>query len=290
MGFRADLDVSSYLENVGWGGERAPAVEPDLPVFPVLRGSGPVAWTTCTVIAVRYSIWDPNGYYRALGFVFPFHGITRAKLRLAALRKIAEAGIENEYYTYIFKFLKTKVCRDFYDNLPFCEPFIDPYISAWIKGEAAKVASARILAGELEVDQDSVLDEWGLVGTGGDDEVPSDSVSQKPEEEGPVNYIWSWKWAYYLWFSHGGAGTTDRLARWQELLVAVCAARGYRRQLAVGLMGEQPHDVLVKFVQGHTVVFLHEDVEPTQELALRAIVESRGITGEMTEEITNGCS
>lgn len=258
MGFRADLDVSSYLEQVGFAARPEP--ERELSEHPVRRGSGPVDFTTCTEIAPSYSVWDTNGWYRALGFSWPYRGITRKALRLAYY---GVDGQSSERLTYYVNRLLQPAVRAEYDATPLGEIFWgDKYVHQTIRTNASLEAGRRNARGE-RADQESVMDGWGLYTPSDEDEVPS--TSDKSETSDPPPSVWAWQYGYYLWKST--MYDPDRLSRWQDLLVAAFARAGARRRISVGYMGRNPRRALRLDLGDRVVLFLHEDQEPTSQLA-----------------------
>jgi hypothetical protein len=276
-GFREPLDIAEYQRKVGMS--YAPESEPELPDRPVRRGWGPAVCSTETALVVRYTVWDVNGYYRSLGFAFPYRGITKRDLMRAYLDRLYD-----EYATYAFKILINARFRAMYDELPFGDPLIDKYLSHEIRKAATSAAVRRRWRGEEDVDQESVMDEWGLYSPQDGDDVPSpdQDSSRKRELSEPDPTVWRWDWGYYLWRSR--SRDLRRLARWQELLVAEFAARGVRRQFAVGFLGQQPHRAVQVLVGEQLVLLLNEDVEPEQDLAIQ-MVASCTTTGEVAKEI-----
>lgn len=261
MGFRADLDIESYLEQVGFAGPR-PEPEIVLPEAPVRRGAGPVDFTTCTELAPSYTVWDANGWYRALGFTWPYRGITKTALRLAYY---AVGGQDSERLTYYVNRLLRPQVRAEYDATPLGEIFWgDKYVHQTIRTNASLEAGRRNARGE-HADQESVMDSWGLYTPTDEVEVPS--ASEKSERSDPSPSVWAWRYGYYLWKSV--TYDPDRLSRWQDLLVAAFAAAGARRRISVGFMGGNPRRALQLDLGDRVVLFLHEEQEPTEELATR---------------------
>jgi hypothetical protein len=264
------------------------AIQPVIEV-PVLCGEGPPAWSTCTDldIAPRH-IHDGNHYYRALGFEWPFRGITRRDL-MRAYRRTVGAGQDGEnaaYATYALSQLLDPEVRWHYDRMPFGRQLIDKYLAEMIRKKAIQDAAEAQKRGH-EVTPDDLLRMWG---------VPTEPIEPVDDAEGPlVDTVQNpsalsdltdtvpdaWPWGYYTWRSSCGDG--DRLARWQELLLAVAQARSLRARFAIGFVGRTPREWVVAQLQSCFVIFLHEAVEPTGVLAALAVDEVTRVIHEVTE-------
>lgn len=246
---------------------------------PVLRGEGPPDWSTCTEldIAPRH-IHDGNFYYRALGFEWPFRGITRRDLMRAYRRTVGvgQDGEDAAFVTYALSQLLDSEVRWHYDRLPFGRQLIDQYVAAKIRKKAIQEAAAA-QAGGYEVTPDDLLRMWGVptepIEPVVDAEEPLVDTEQNPSALSDLTDTVpdAWPWGYYLWRSSCGDG--DRLARWQELLLAVARARRLRVRFAIGFVGRTPKEWVVTQHQDCVVIFLHEAVEPTGALAALAVDE-----------------
>lgn len=275
MGFRAPLDTREYERAVGL--LSAPQREETLPETPVVRGFETPEFSTDTRIAVRYQIWDTNGWYASLGFSWPFQGITVKAMRLAYLER---GGPSDDRLTWILKALRNKHVRAFYDALEYGEYFEgDPVFQRWIATEAAREASRQRAAG-LSADFDSVMAGWGFdLGSGDpvdDTQGDQDKISEGSEESDGTVRFYDWDWGYYLWRSR--SHDLDRLSRWQDLLVSEFARAGVRQRICVGFMGRQPHRASVCRLSrsNKIVMLLHEDVQPTQDLAALVVASFTG--------------
>jgi hypothetical protein len=273
MGFREPLDTSAYQAAVGL--LSAPPREEKLPDNPVVRGFNTPEFTTENRVAVRCQIWDVNGWYTALGFQYPFQGITIAQLRLAYLER---GGPDSERLTWIIKALRNRHVRAFYDSLEFGEFYQgDPVFQRWLAVKAAQHASFLRARGDRSADFESVLADWGF-----DLEDEEDPIDETRDDQGTVSDssetpgFYDWGWGYYLWRSR--SRDLARLARWQDLLVTEFARAGVRRRICVGYMGHQPHRATVCRLSrsNRVVMLLHEDVQPTQDLAAQVVASYTG--------------
>lgn len=283
MGFRPPLDIADYVDRLGGDGARSigyraqrprtPSVgysSDDLadrlaqvdPEKPFLRGWGPAEASTCTDVELTPTvIWDVNGYYRALGFEFPYRGITRKDLREGYQRVGGQRSVKT---TYAFKQLLDPYVRFDYDRMELGDRFFDDFVSEEIKLSAVKEAGRRTAESGEVVDGEEILDEWGLKSVS-DDKAPKPRNAKVSDPDAKV----PWEWAYYLWQS--GEDNRDRLARWQEMLISGFARNGIRRMVSVGFFGKQPHSWVSARVGNRTVIFLSEDVEPTAQMAEQAV-------------------
>jgi hypothetical protein len=268
VGFRASLHVEDLIGDIGWepGTDRFASVQREERdrFAPRLRGNRDWAVaSTCTeLVCSPPVIWDANGYYRAHGFSWPYRGITRRDLRQAHHQR----GIEDRWLTYALKQLCDPRIRRAYDATPLGEPFLDAYVQFWLKSQAAGKASRESeRAGEVITPED-VLSDLGY------DIDPAQDLSSTPPVEDPETggtVSAPWTWAYYQ--HRSTCDDSDRLGRWQEMLVKAFARVGTRRRFAVGFVGRQAHQWVAGEVHGHLVVFLNDRIEPTSELAAIAV-------------------
>lgn len=287
-GARPPLDVAEYIHNLGEAGSHlgtgrlrpkaAPALDrsslnshtgvQEDPSRPVLHGQGPVEASTCTGLQVTpTAIWDVNGYYRRLGFGWPFTP-TRVELRTAYGSMGASPSPE---VAYSFKQLWNRWIRADYDRAPLGEPYFDDLVSESLKREARVEAGRRWARDGVEVDPRKVLEDWGLTlpEESGDQSSPAeprdkpDRPSVTPEAEE------FWPWAFYLWRST--KTSTGHLARWQEMLISRFAFMGMQEKFSVGYFGKQPHSWVSVKVGRRRVILLNEHAEPTIEMARQAV-------------------
>lgn len=210
-------------------------------------------------------IWDANRYYRSLGFAWPFRGITVKQLRLAYMDR---DGQSSEFLTYVLKMLRNPEIRRAYDLTPFGRQFLDRYVQDMLKRqaiEAARKFNEMRGFGPERTAQD-VLNEWGF----GVDPEGSSEQPDVPKVSVPDATVKTpWMYSYYLWRSD--CDDTERLARWQELLRAEFVRSGMKLRFAVGFMGRNARRWVTGEVEGRLVVYLHEDVDPTEEMAVAAV-------------------
>lgn len=239
---------------------------------PTRVGTGPATCSTCTEVALAAPAfaWDVNAWYRTLTIAFPYVHATSGALSKAY---VACGGQESARATYYLKRLLNKAVRGLYDTHPLGERFLDDeYVQAEMKAAAQAEASRRSATGSY-TSATEVLDEWGynleendatVVDTV-EESVQDMTAPESPKTQQPAE----WMYSYWLWNSLGNKGT-DRLERWQRDLVSTLSRQGHRLHLAVGYVGDHDQPFRVHRVEGHWVVFLHEQAEPTVELAALA--------------------
>jgi hypothetical protein len=266
MGFKPALDLSRYQP----GRRRGDLQGPQSFDKPEIGGYGPTQASTCVALATR-TIHDVNGYYRALGFTPPYRGITRRSLRLAYHR----LGGENDVYlTQVFKLLLDAEQRREYDAAQPGKKHLDLLQIHMLDELVKREASRRHPEFDTRATQREILEEMGLPIP--DEDSPSgqypDGEDKTPEivhtEDLPDDH--PWLWGYYLLGT--GRSDVDRLARWQELLVSALAALEVETLVAVGFIGRGRTDsrFVVGEAYGVRTVFLREDLEPDQEMAVAA--------------------
>lgn len=267
MGFRADLDISSYVEGTILAPEvTAPAPQGPSP-SPEMVDDGPIQFSTCVELEpYPPTSCDARGFYRALGFVWPYTWVTRRQLGDAY--QLLE-GHRDEWLTHAFRILIGFTSRREYDATRFGELYLDLYAEKAIR-RLAKEAAEKTGASE-----EAILDEMGLRLT---DVEPTYLEPNEPVGDGdqpftdddvavsvPADTLRSWPWGYYLW--HSAASDTGRLAIWQAALVRAFARAGLRQRLGVGLVGQASDEVIIGQRAGEMVIFLNERTQPTDELA-----------------------
>lgn len=293
-GFRADLDVTTYVDRLGGGAsavlggsghpgaarERNQVVVDAQPYeyeHPMLFGREDMADTsTSTALTVTPAvIWDVNGYYRALGIPFPHRPVTRGTLARAHM---AAGGLDDRWKTYCLNQLLDATVRPVYDRRPLGEPYLDDYWDEWFRKQARLELGRRIALGEVIAEDaegpeavTEVLQEWGLK-TLGPDQVGSsgNAPTVAPQPQKTTSLIWS----YYLWRCSFAsvARRADRLDTWRTLLVAAFREAGIHDfRFRVGFLGKEPNPWMRVAWEGHQVFFLHKDQEPTTEYAAQAV-------------------
>jgi hypothetical protein len=231
-------------------------------------------------------IFDVNGYYRELGFTFPYAGITRRQLRLAFLARNGESSIR---LTYIMGQLLNPVSRREYDLMRYGDLYLDRDIQEWFRRKALDEVRQRTPEGHSPRSTvDEVLQEWGLDGDT-PEEPGMDSVGevgQDPEDPTDEGLPVPWTWSYYLWSSR--STDTDKLGRWQGKLIHELHSCGKRIRFCVGFSSRKRKARWATGVIGrHIVIFLREDVEPTDELAALAV---DAVLREHTDEAEKGAT
>lgn len=273
--FRPPLDIRGYIDRLGPGSTLVRTQDDEdenwrVTAQPFLWGGGEAECSTCTdLVPSPHVIFDVNGYYRELGFEFPFMNITRSMLRKAYLACRGENSIR---LTMIMKVLLDKTERRKYDLTRLGDRYIDREWTDYFNREAYAEARRRNLYYGRNSTPKQVLEEWGL-DSGTPAEPGLDSVGgvghdlDYPTDDGGPE---AWEWSYYLWGSRNT--DTTRLSAWQRMLLKECILRGIRMHFCVGFSGRRTHARWTTGVIGqHRVIFLREDVEPTDELAAYAV-------------------
>lgn len=278
---REDLVIEDYIGRLGPGGAHAlgyrrlsskqeggtaevePVFTPRDAELPHLIPGGPAECSTSTELAVHPDvIWDVNGYYRELGFSFPYRDITRRDIRIAAQERNSEGSVR---LTFVLQQLIDRSVRYEYDRAPWGKPFMDGWLEASLLINAKREASRRTLLSGDEVPFEDVLDEWGLSSLS--DEEHQEQAEQK-KSLGKKSKR-GWNWSYYLWRSGHYAPLV--LGEWQTLLISEFARQGVRRKFSVGFLGKQPHPWVSVAVGRRLAILLNEAEAPTAELAAKAV-------------------
>jgi hypothetical protein len=242
---------------------------------PVLQGEGPAEWSTCTDLDLDLRcIHDVNHYYKALGFSWPFLGISRRDLGNAW-----RSRQNDRYATYAFSQLLNLATRRKYDRAPFFYQLVDRYVLELARRVANQDLADAAARGQT-LDLDDVLQHYGFDTEPNepvvDEEVPLaegegfPSLDADGEDDIPERPL-PWAWGYYTWRS--GCDDRDRLGRWQRLLAAALGEHRMRIKLAIGFAGHLDGGQLVTRVGQTLVCFLAEGVEPDEELADQAAAD-----------------
>lgn len=278
MNFRPPLDPSFYL-STGGNTTTTSFVTPTVfyayqPDVPSLYGSGPPDWSTSgELVPDPPVIHDVNCYYRALGFSWPFTGITRRDLRDAYIRT---GGPDDAWKTYAYKILLNREIRRQYDRMPFGLQMMDHYMWTEIRRRATEFMNAARTQGYNFTERE-VLEDWGVPFEDNPDEaeLPSDDGpsgevdAQKLEEPSGDGDTFTWPWGYYLWRSR--CSDVQRLSIWQDLLLQTARRVGLRAHLGVGFAGRLSREWVIGRVVDYTVIFLSEHAEPDEEMAAQAV-------------------
>lgn len=260
MSFR-QLDVSGFLV----------PESPERYDTPLRGGEGPLEASSCVALALtRQVIWDVNGYYRALGFEWPFTGITKKALRLAYHEAEGEKSV---YLTRVFKLLLNESERWKYDNAQLGKPHMDQIQIDALMDQVKRMAAATKPSNDTRATQREILKEMGWNLPNPDD--PHYPNGQYPDGQDPCKdedllIETFWRWGYYRW----GTGCTEitRLGRWQEMLVSQLAALEVTTKVCVGYIGRGRTDsrFVVARTYGVRTVYLREDMTPDWEMAATA--------------------
>lgn len=277
MAPREPLFSGNYDPNSGWSNTRynggfgtitlTGGPDPSYFADPYLQGSLQFAEASTETGLERSPVivWDTNFYYRCLGIGWPYRDATVKQMRHGYMRR---GGLDDDRMTYALKQLRSPETRREYDAVPLGAMFLDKFMEEWLKKRAITEAAKRAKAQGLDSDEAAAMDilkEWGF-GKADKADKPDDSEELPelpPTEEGEKKI--PWMYSYYLWRS--SCDDTERLARWQQLLLSEFVRVGMKRRFAVGYMGRQPQDWVAGEVQGKFVAFLREHSEPTQEMA-----------------------
>lgn len=247
---------------------------------PYKVGRGPVECSTSTALApLPEWCWDVNGYYRTLGVHWK---ATRKQLREAYQ---ALDGQSSVYLTYVMTQLVNTAVRKAYDLAPPGEPFLDDiYVQERLKQKAAAEARRRTMAGDYTTAKDVIEEDYKFIPDApseGVDEAPAIDQGAPDDELSDPDETVPWTYSYFLWKSRYGEAS-ERMARWQALLIREIADRQEVVRLAVGSVGRMAHPYIVGSVSDQFVIFLNDKEEPTAEVAssaadalLRLIRESK---------------
>lgn len=250
--------------------------------LPIIARPGAMVATTCTALAIDAEIiHDSNMYYRDLGFCWPFRNIT---LRALRVHYQALNGQASRRLTYSLKQLLDKERRRLYDRLPFGQQLIDKYVFEALHRKACAEASESCKKGRNGLSANDLMRSWGL-NVEDVQEDPEELVEQETEPVGAegepsgdrdqdeMEGSAPWSWGYCAWRST--CDDTDRLERWQQALIRAARRQDKSIKFAVGYVGAAPQDFLIAEMATGTgpmlVIYLHEDVESTDELAARAV-------------------
>jgi hypothetical protein len=263
-GFRAALDLSTYSqEKAGRETERY-----DLPER---AGTGPLEASSCVeLVRLPLVIHDVNGYYRALGFEPPYAGITRKALRLAFHDC---GGADDPYLIAVLQLLLDPAERRAYECAPVGEKHLDSLQKKLLLEEVKRQAARKNPSNDTRATQHEILEKMGF-------EDIEKEEGHYPKEQYPSGQDDSyaehllidhpWRWSYYRWGT--GRADSERLGRWQELLVSALAALEVRTKFCVGFIGyRRTHSrFVVERTYGVRTVYLREDLEPDGEMAAAA--------------------
>lgn len=235
---------------------------------PFKVGRGPIECSTSTALAILPEwCWDVNGYYRTLGVHWK---ATRKELREAYQ---ALDGQSSVYLTYVLKQLVNAAVRRAYDLAPPGEPFLDDiYVQDRLKAKAAAEARRRTMAGDYTTAKEVIEEDYKFIpdtpNEGVDDQAAIDQGAPDEKLSDPDETV-IWPYSYFLWKSRLGEAS-ERMARWQALLIREIADRQEVIRLAVGSVGRMAHPYIVGSVGNQYVVFLNDKQEPTVDVARSA--------------------
>ncbi len=284
-GFRAPLDIDEYVQRLGGGGARAlgyrqsvktPTMHDDVPEVsaaprrpddPYKVGSGPAECSSSTeLVRTPEVIWDVNGYYRSLGFEFPYTGVTRKAIRIAALALDSSSSVR---LTFVVNQLLDRYVRYDYDRMPLGETYMDGWIEHELKQQAKRTAAQRSAEQGEPVDFEKILEEWGAAALSEEELAEIERMKAEDQQRKALAAKWGWGWSYYLWRSR--KYDPEVLREWQSLLISEFSRAGARVKFCVGFLGEQPHPWVSVVVGSRLAILLNEAEAPTTELATKAV-------------------
>ncbi len=218
-------------------------------------GVGPVEFSTCVALAPSPG-WcaDAEGYYRALGVDW------RASRVQLAQAYVALGGEGSARLTYVLAQLLDRDLRRRYDQVPLGKRFLrdeavlDQVWANLVRRAGGDDGILRKLAGRVGLE--AVTPE----------ELDSGSLEAQDEQAPPER---SFPYGYYLWRAQ--LPQPGLLARWRDLLVQAASRDGIVARVAVGVMGRTDHLTVHARVGYVDVLFIHQDIEPTELLAQTAI-------------------
>lgn len=227
-------------------------------------------------------IWDVNGYYRLLGIAWMDY--RTASIKQMRIFYMANGGPDDRRMTYALSQLRNRKTRSQYNATPFGQLFMDADVEEWLRqralAEARRRQGADFDAEDGEAARD-ILKEWGFIAAENPAEGDAEDVDDDVIDADPAGELESseephvpWAYSYYVWRS--ACDDTERLGRWQALLVAEFVRVGVKRRFAVGFMGRQPQEWVAGEVQNRLVAFLHQDIEPTEEMAAKMVASVDG--------------
>jgi hypothetical protein len=218
---------------------------------PYLTGEGPTVFPTTTAVVPAHPIcWDVNGYYRELG-VDP--RATKAQLRQAYQDA---GGPDSARLTYVLCQLLDPEIRAAYDRMPLGSKLTDDYVLQ----ELLEVAAVRTFGKSNEV-------LTGILNMPLKDRLLLDNAISLGKPGGTRSQDFGY--SYYLYRT--AITETDRLWKWQLLLVGAARQLQIDLSVAVGFHGAHEAPWIVRRVGYRDVLFLHETHEPTPEDATDAL-------------------
>lgn len=292
VGFREHLDLSEIVsryesfnpdlkqqrEKERWLGLSPTDTLSDHHAQPHIVGSGPSECSSSRVLAHRRFVfaWDPNRYYRSLQIPWPYVHATKKDLREAYQRL---NGQQSPWLTYCLKRLLDPEVRERYDHLELGEGMLDDiYVQDYLRRRAHEEIARRSNLGQYQTIQ-QILEEWGMTVVPDDAESEAATSNEVLDSDGPdeLNDLnarepdpW-WGYSFYIWKS--APGDESRLMEWQSRLIASLDEQGATISFSVGYMGRGVAPSRLKKILGSWVFFLHEDEEPSAELARRTTEE-----------------
>ncbi len=219
--------------------------------------------TSSEIVRHPYCVWDVNRYYADLGV-----RVDATRQEMVAAYHACD-GQNSERLTYIVKWLANHDRRSYYDSLIPPQILFDIFFKRSIEAEIQERISEASDRSEQERLQK--LDLGKLIGRAIHVRKSSPGLDSggDPNQDAGTPQV-----GYFLWQSNRLDGSA--LARWREHLADHLRQGGVRR-FAVGWHGASSQPALVVRPPAYPVdVFLlHQEREPSEDLAIEVVESSR---------------
>lgn len=213
--------------------------------------------TSVALVRLPQVVYDVNCYYADLGVPTD---ATRRQIKQAYQ---AKGNTPSPRHAMIVKTLLDPEMRFRYDMVEPGNLWMDEEIAGIerrLRTEAASEANARM--GEKTFDADFDADHIETAQEILDNERAKYQDGVPP---GSALDVTGWSYSYYVWRTD--SRDTDRLDRWQKMLVAAIAERRVEIELAVGLVGRSQVPFQIRRSGKRWIVFLSDAVEPNEVIA-----------------------
>jgi hypothetical protein len=226
------------------------------PDKPYLVGYGPAEFSTSMALEPWPSIvWDTNLYYRDIGVKVK---ATRKQIRSRYLEINGESSVR---LTMIAEVLLKADRRLLYDLVPLGSHFYDDEIEHAMRQRITEEINKRIAEGERPED---VFDE------NHDDDIEEQLMNANTQLM--INRaLRGNSWSHYLWKSD--SNDLMLVHAWKRLLIRWMWHYNMAQTISIGLMGETDADVIVQQVGTRTVVFINDQLEPSDVVSCIAVAE-----------------
>lgn len=229
------------------------------PDNPYLVGYGPAEFSTSMAIEPWPSIiWDTNLFYRDMGVRYK---ATRKQIRNQYLAIDGEKSVR---LTMIAEVLLKPDRRLLYDLVPLGHHFYDDEIAEAMRAAIQDQLTKRIQEGESLED---VLNE------NADDQI-EEQLMQADTQLKINRALRGSSWSHYLWKTE--SEDLEKVAAWRRLLVHwVWYYDKTVENIGVGLMGDTEEQVVICTVGSRKVVFINDQLDPSDVIACIAVAEMR---------------